>query len=68
MPKVKSFKGQGGLGIGQGPCAAQPTRIVPPTHTSPDVVDVSDQKNKGQALKMGLSSSKPVHHNPGRKP
>jgi hypothetical protein len=67
MPKVTNFKGRGSLGIGQGACAAQPKRVVPPTHVSPDVVDVSDQKDKAQALKSGLSSSKPIHHNPGRK-
>jgi hypothetical protein len=68
MLKITPFKGQGSLGLGQGECAPQPKRIVPPTHTSPDVVDVSDQKNKGQALKAGVTSTKAIRHNPGRKP
>jgi hypothetical protein len=65
MPKVTSLK-TSSVSFGRGPCKPDPLRPLRPVHTSPDVVDVREQKNKGQQLKQGLTSSKPIHHNPGR--
>jgi hypothetical protein len=67
MPKVTSIN-TSSIGFGHGNPAKEPARPLRPTTDSPDCVSPDDQRNKGQQLKDGLSSSKTIHHNPGRKP
>jgi len=67
MPTVKPIKMQGSLGFGQGAAKAQPARTPMPVTSKPDRVDPRDQTDYLSDLKAGVSSNKPVHHNPGKK-